>query len=99
MSFGLKTFDASGNVLFSTDQLVLRVIHVERVLANSPVRDVVIEGLRPDRSFWLTQADTSFRRGPVAALFDGFIRVAGPVTLGTSSALSSAGYVTIIGFG
>lgn len=99
MSFGFKNMDASGNILFSTDMRLLRVIHVERVLAGSALRDVSITGLRADRAWWITQADTSFRRGPVGAIFDGFLRVIGPITAGTSSSLSSDGYIIVVGYG
>lgn len=96
-NYGWRQKDPLGNIIFDTDKRLLRVLHIERVGANDPSRNVTVPGLRADRAWWISQADLMFTRGPVGAVFDGYITVIGGIPAGTSN--SSAGYIIVIGYG
>jgi hypothetical protein len=97
MAFGLVMRDAYGAVVIDTGTRLLRVMHVERVGVNDPPRAISVPRLRADRAWWITQPDNAYRRGPVAAVHDGYIDVQGGGNAGTTRA--DNGYIIVVGWG
>jgi hypothetical protein len=97
MSSGLRVYDSNGAITLDVTDRVLRVIHVELVLAKAPPRDVYISRLVQGAAWATGTCAVISGAPPLVRVFTGYITVQGGSYY--SDKPGSDGYVTVMGYG